>query len=308
MTRKKLAERARLLRAVRAFFDAKDFLEVETPTLVPSPGMDLHLDAFPVVRADDGFGRPLWLATSPEYQMKRLLADGHPRIYQIGRSYRRGELGAQHNPEFTMLEWYRGDAGMEDVLRDTEELVAAVSGGALVVDGVRVDATPPFDRLTVAEAYARFAGVDEAELLRLARTDEDRFFRLYVERVEPALATLPRATFLVDYPAEMASLARKKPADPRFAERFELYAHGLELCNGFGELVDPVEQRARFEADQAARRERGLPVYPIDEAFLASLARMPPSGGNALGLDRLIALACGTKRIGDVMAFTLDET
>jgi lysyl-tRNA synthetase class 2 len=306
--RKLLAERARIVRAVRAFFDARGFLEVETPTLVPSPGMDLHLDAFAVVRPDDGAPRPLWLATSPEYQMKRLLADGWTRIFQIGRSYRRGELGVQHNPEFTMLEWYRGEAGMDDVLRDTEELVAEVTGGAIVVDGVRVDATPPFARMTVVEAYARFASIEEAEVLRCAREDEERFFRLYVERVEPGLAALPRATFLVDYPAEMASLARKKPADARFAERFELYAHGLELCNGFGELIDPIEQRARFEADQAARRARGLPVYPIDEAFMAALLRMPPSGGNALGLDRLVALACGTKRIGDVIAFTHEET
>ena len=158
MTAKRLVERARILRAVRAFFDGRGFLEVETPTIVPSPGMDLHLDAFPVVREDDGLGRPLWLATSPEYQMKRLLAAGHARIYQIGRSYRRGELGAQHNPEFTMLEWYRAEAGMGDVLRDTEELVAHVSGGSLVVDGVRVDATPPFDRLTVSAAYEQDGG------------------------------------------------------------------------------------------------------------------------------------------------------
>ncbi len=303
---KRLVERARVVRAVRAFFEAREFLEVETPTIVPSPGMDLHLDAFPVAGLP-GDVRPMYLATSPEYQMKRLLADGFARIFQIGRAYRRGELGAQHNPEFSLLEWYRSDAGVDDVMRDTEELVAAVSGGAFVVDGVRVDATPPFDRLGVVEAYARFAGTAEGETLRLARSDEERFFRLYVEKVEPGLTTLSRATFLVDYPAEMASLARRKPADPRFAERFELYVHGLELCNGFGELTDAREQRARFEADQAARRERELDVYPIDEKLLAALPKMPPSGGNALGLDRLIALACGTKTIGDVIAFTFDD-
>ena len=299
-----LVERARVLRLVRAFFEARGFLEVETPTLVPSPGMDLHLDAFPV---ETGGARPRYLATSPEYQMKRLLADGHERIFQIGRSYRRGESGAQHNPEFTMLEWYRAHAGMDDVMRDTEQLVAAVSGGRLVVDGVVVDATPPFSRLSVTRAFGDFADTGEEETLRLAREDEDRFFRLLVEKVEPGIARLPKATFVVDYPAEMASLAKKRADDPRFAERFELYAHGLELCNGFGELTDPVEQRARFESDQAARRARSLPVYPIDEAFLASMARLPPSGGNALGLDRLVALVCGTKNIADVMAFTDEE-
>ncbi|CAN5326383.1 EF-P lysine aminoacylase EpmA [soil metagenome] len=308
MRKKKLVERARVLRDVRAFFDARDFLEVETPTLVPSPGMDLHLDAFPVEAGTPENARTLYLGTSPEYQMKRLLADGYARIFQIGRAYRRGEAGAQHNPEFTMLEWYRANAGVEDVMRDTEELVAAVTGGAVVIDGFRVDTTPPFARLTVSEAFARFGDTSEEETLRIASEDEDRFFRLLVERVEPAIAKLEAATFLVDYPAPMASLARKKPSDPRVAERFELYVHGLELCNGFGELTDATEQRARFAIDQAERRSRKMTVYPIDEAFLSSMKNLPPSGGNALGLDRLVALACGTKNIGDVIAFTTEET
>jgi elongation factor P--(R)-beta-lysine ligase len=141
----------------------------------------------------------------------------------------------------------------------------------------------------------------------MVRSDEDSYFRVLVDRVEPALAALPSATFLVDYPATQASLARRKPEDPRVAERFELYVAGVELCNGFGELVDPDEQRARLLHDQETRRAKGLPVYPIDERFVAALAKMPPSGGNALGLDRLVALACGTTSIADVLAFTADE-
>ncbi len=296
---KQLALRAGVLRAIRRFFEARGFLEVETPAIVPSPGMDLHLDAF---AAGDG-----WLITSPEYQMKRLLAGGHERIYQVCRCFRRGELGAQHNPEFTMLEWYRGNAGVADVMRDTEQLVAAVSGGRFVIEGVEVDARPPFARLTVREAFERFAGVSAEETLAMAERDEDRFFRLLVEKVEPALTALPHAVFLTEYPAPMASLARNKPDDPRVAERFELYVAGLELCNGFGELTDAVEQRARFERDQAARKERGLPVYPVDEKLLAAVGRMPPSGGNALGVDRLCALVAGTRNIGEVIAFTVEE-
>ncbi len=298
--RKLLAERARVVRAIRAFFESRDFLEVETPAIVPSPGMDLHLDAFAVGDA--------WLITSPEYQMKRLLADGWERIFQLGRCFRRGELGAQHNPEFTMVEWYRGNAGVEDVVRDTEQLAAAVSGGVFRVDGRTIDARPPFERLGVCEAFARFAGASEADVLAWAAADEDRYFRTWVERVEPRIAELDRAVFVVDYPAPMASLARKNPSDPRFCERFELYVAGVELCNGFGELTDPREQRARFEADRAEREKRGLPVYPIDEKLMAALERgLPPSGGNALGVDRLVALACGTTDIRRVLAFAADE-
>jgi lysyl-tRNA synthetase class 2 len=296
---KRLDVRARVLRDVRAFFDARGFLEVQTPVRVPSPGMDLHLDAFPAGDA--------WLATSPEYQMKRLLADGWHRIYQIGPALRRGEEGSRHNPEFTMLEWYRGHAGVDDVLADTEQLVARISGGDFSVDGRTIAARPPFERIAVGEAFERFAGVPRREAVAMADEDEDRFFRLLVERVEPALERLDHAVFLVDYPASQASLARRKPGDDTVAERFELYVAGVELCNGFGELVDPVEQRARFEADQRARAERGLAVYPIDEKLLAAMERMPPSGGNALGLDRLAALCAGTTDIASVVAFTAAE-
>jgi lysyl-tRNA synthetase class 2 len=273
--------------------------------MVPSPGLDLHLDAFEAAGGDRG--APRWLATSPEYQMKRLLGDGWPRIYQIGPCFRRGELGERHNPEFTMLEWYRAHAGVDDVMRDTEQLVAAVTGGTVAVDGRSIDVRPPVVRLGVCEAFERFAGWTRQRTLDAAASDEDAYFRAMVDLVEPAIEKLPHAVFLVDYPATQASLARKKPGDPLLAERFELYVAGVELCNGFGELVDPVEQRARLEHDRAGRAARGLPVYPVDEKFLEALARVPPSGGNALGLDRLVALACGTTRIADVVAFTTDE-
>lgn len=302
---KRLRERARVCAAVRGFFDARGFLEVQTPIMVPSPGLDVHLDAFEVAGGDRG--SPRWLSTSPEYQMKRLLALGLTRIYQLAPCFRRGEAGARHNPEFTMVEWYRSGAGMPEVMSDTEQLVAAVTGGSVRLGDRLVDAEPPFDRIGVCEAFARFAGWSPEETLAAASSDEERYFRALVDQVEPALAAAPRATFLVDYPASQASLARRKPGDPHLAERFELYVAGLEVCNGFGELVDPLEQRARLEGDQNTRRARGLPVYPIDERFLADLARVPPSGGNALGLDWLVALTCGTTEIGDALAFTADE-
>jgi lysyl-tRNA synthetase class 2 len=302
---KRLAERARIARDARSFFDARGFVEVTTPVMVPSPGLDVHLDAFEVEGGERG--APRWLITSPEYQMKRLLAEGLPRIYQLAPCFRRGEAGSRHNPEFTMLEWYRAGATVDDVMADTEQLVARVTGGAVHLDGRVVDVRPPIDRVTVCEAFERFASWSVKATLDAAAHDEDRYFRALVDQVEPAIARLDRAVFLVDYPACQASLARLKPGDARFAERFELYVAGVELCNGFGELVDPVEQRARLTRDQDERRRRGLPVYPIDERFLEALARVPPSAGNALGFDRLAALACGTLEIRDVVSFTTDE-
>jgi len=300
----RLEARARLVASCHAFFSSRGFVHVDTPTLVPCPGLDVHLDAFET----NARGAPRYLTTSPEYQMKRLLTEGMKLIYQVSRAYRRGELGSRHNPEFSILEFYRANATAEDVMRDTEQLCARLTSGKVTLADRAIDTRPPFVRMTVREAYERFANTSESEMLRLAVEDEDTFYRLLVDQVEPALAALPHAVFLCDYPATQASLARKKPADPRYAERFELYVAGVELCNGFGELTDPEEQAARFASDQEERKKRGLPVYPIDERFLAALrAGMPASGGNAIGLDRVIALACGTTNIADVMTFT-DET
>ena len=302
---KRLRERARVLGAVRRFFDARDFVEVQTPAMVPSPGLDLHLDAFEV--AGGNRGAPRWLVTSPEYQMKRLLGDGWTRIYQMASCFRRDEAGPRHNPEFTMLEWYRAHAGVDDVVRDTEQLVAAVTGGEVRLGARTIDVRPPLERVSVCDAFARFAGWSRDETLAAAQDDEDRYFRALVDQVEPALAQMDAAVILVDYPISQASLARAKPDAPELAERFELYLAGVELCNGFGELIDGREQRARLERDAQTRRARGLPAYPIDEHFVAAVSRMPPTAGNALGLDRLVALACGTTEIASVMAFTTDE-
>lgn len=302
---KRLQERARLAREVRAFFDARGFFEVTTPVMVPSPGLDVHLDAFEVLDGDRG--APRWLITSPEYQMKRLLSQGAERIYQLASCFRRGESGERHNPEFTMLEWYRANSDVVDVMGDTEQLVARATGGTVRLGDRAIDTHPPFERLTVSDAFARFASWTADATVEAAAHDEDLYFRTLVEQVEPALERLDHAVFLVDFPASQASLARIKSGDPRFAERFELYVAGVELCNGFGELVDPLEQRARLVHDQHLRRERGLPQYPIDERFVESLANVPPSAGNALGFDRLVGLACGTTEIRNVVSFMNDE-
>ncbi|HEY3593549.1 MAG TPA: EF-P lysine aminoacylase EpmA, partial [Polyangiaceae bacterium] len=294
----KLRARAQALEDVRSFFSARDFLEVDTPLLVRSPGLDLHLAA---VSTTDGF-----LITSPEYQLKRLLSGGIPRLYQLSHVFRRGEAGPAHNPEFTMLEWYRAFAGVADVMRDTEELVVSVVESIVGRPEIRTERgpiflEPPFLRLSVAEAFERHAGIDGDRALALAHDDPDSYFRLLVDQVEPALALIDRPLFLVDYPISQASLARAKPGDPRVCERFELYLGGLELCNGFGELTDPVEQRQRLERDQKARAALGLEVYPIDERFLEALEEgMPPSAGNALGFDRLLMLCLGEREIGRV--------
>jgi len=313
---KRLDGRARIVREARAFFESRGYLEIETPILVPSPGLDLHLDAFaahPTGVPGSGVGShpsPAgYLSTSPEYQMKRLLADGHTRIFQISRAFRAAEVGDRHNPEFTILELYRAHAGVEAIMRDTEQLVARLTGGRVrLASGREIDTRPPFARMTVCDAFERFAGASEGETLAMAEGDEDRFFRLLVERVEPGLERLDHAVFVTEYPASQASLARRKPGDPRVAERFELYVAGVEVCNGFGELTDATEQRARFLHDQEERGRRGKPVYPIDERFLEALTRgMPESGGNAIGLDRLVALALGETAIRDVLAFAVDE-
>lgn len=294
-----LQTRSAILRAIRAFFDARKFLEVETPSAVPSPGLDLHLDAFEM----RGSERERWLITSPEYQMKRLLSGGLERIYQLCRCFRRGEQGAHHEPQFTMLEWYRAFAGSDDVMKDTEELVAHVATTVLGapriprIDG-DIDLSPPWERLTVEDAFERYAHVHMDDLLG----DDDRFFLLLTEQLEPRLPR-DRPVFLTEWPAHMASLARRLPERPDRADRFEAFVSGIELCNGFGELTDPAEQRARFERDRHERARRRLPLYPIDERFLAALEEgMPPSGGNALGVDRLVMILLGESRLDDVIA------
>jgi lysyl-tRNA synthetase class 2 len=295
-----LRTRHALLRATRAFMDGEGMLEVDTPAIVPCPGLDVHLDAIEVL----GMRGARWLHTSPEYQMKRLLATGLPGIYQIGKAFRRGERGRLHEPEFTLLEWYRTFSDAAHMQHDTEHLVAQVARdllGDTKLKGIEapVDVAPPWDRITVEQAFDRYAGL----ALDDVSNDEERFFRVLVEKIEPELGR-GRPVFLTHYPARLASLARLSPNDPRFADRFEAYLDGVELCNGFSELVDPVEQRKRFERDQEAREKLGRSVYPIDERFMATLTEgIPPSGGNALGFDRLLMLIVGAKHIDQVLGF-----
>jgi lysyl-tRNA synthetase class 2 len=294
----RLKARALALATLRAYFDAEGFLEVDPPARVRTPGVDLNVDA---LRAEEG-----WLVPSPELSLKRLLVGGVPRLYSLSHAFRRDEQGSLHEPEFLLLEWYRAFAGQEAVIRDTENLVLEVAKAITkkprlyAPDGRVLDARPPFPRVTVRDAFRRFAKVSDAT--DLAATDEDRYFQLLVERVEPELARFDKPVFLCEYPLTQAALARPSPADPSVAERFELYAGGVELCNGYGELVDPVEQRRRFIAERRERRAKGRRVYPLARRFLEALEEgMPPSGGNALGVDRLILLATGAKRLCDVI-------
>jgi lysyl-tRNA synthetase class 2 len=299
-----LEKRHRAMRAIRAYFDEQGFVETETPAVVRSPGLELHLEALEVL----GYGGPRWLQTSPEYHMKRLLSAGMSRIYQLCKCYRRGERGALHQPEFTMLEWYRAFAGAEDMMRDTEQVVARVAhalhGGTRIPGiGGALDVTPPWDRITVRDAFARYASVGLDDVVR----DEDAFYRHLVEEIEPRLGQ-GRPVFLTHYPASMAALARLRPDDPSAADRFEAYACGVELCNGFGELTDPDEQRRRLELDRSRRKQQGRPVYPLDERFLGALEDgIPPSGGNALGVDRLLMLTLGIADIAGVVAFSVER-
>ena len=287
--------RSRLLRAVRDFFYARDFLEVETPVRLPAPALETHIDAPPSGRA--------WLRTSPELHMKRLLADGAGRIFQIGPCFRTGECGRRHNPEFTLLEWYRAGGDCTDMLRDTEALVAhvfqAVLGRtALTYRGAAIDLSSPWHRLAVRDAFRRWAGWDPA-----LAWDGDRFDLDLTQRVEPRLPQ-DKPCVLTDYPAPAAALARLKPLDPLVAERWEVYIGGLEIANAYSELCDPAAQRARFDEAARARRLLGKEVYPLDEPFLHALERgLPPCGGIALGVDRLVMLACDADDIAEVRPF-----
>ena len=323
--------RARLQAAVRAFFAARRFEEVETPCLVPAPGMEPHIDAFeaPFLFEGSGAARPLWLHSSPEYAMKRLLAEGFPRIFQLARVFRNGEVSAAHNPEFTMLEFYRAETDYRGIMVDLEELIVhcareLTGGTCLRASGHELELAAPFERLTVAEAFRTRTGVDigacEGDVSRLRAqlagrglgegregdSFEDLFFRAFLQHIEPAIG-LGRPTYLVDWPAPMAALSRVKASDPRFAERFELYAGGLELANGFSELTDAAEQRRRLEEERALRRRLGRPAYPLDERFLAELPRMPEAGGVAVGLDRVLMLLTGAVAIEEVLLFPAKE-
>jgi lysyl-tRNA synthetase class 2 len=241
-----------------------------------------------------------YLITSPEFHMKRLVAAGYGRIHQICRCFRRGEQGGLHNPEFTMLEWYRPGASYLELAAELEAMVATVARatiGTTALPGRAVDLAAPWERLTVRDAFARLAGWDPVE-----DPDEERFFLDLVDRVEPHLGR-SRPTILYEYPAPLAALARLSPANPSVAERFELYVDGVELVNAYEELLDPVEQRARFEADNRRRASEGKAQHPVDERLIAALGSMPRTAGAALGVDRLVMLLLGAARIDEVIAF-----
>ena len=322
-----LLARGRIKRAARAWFEARDFTEVECGALVVSPGNEAHLHAFRTEAMETGGARrALYLHASPEFAAKRLLAAGETRIFDFARVFRNRERGALHAPEFTMLEWYRANETYESVIADSLALLrlAADTTGAKLFSfrGHDCDPREEAERLTVADAFTHHAGIDLlATLSQRGAGDRDHlatkarragfdvadndnwadiFSKILVARVEPKLG-VGRPTILHEYPRCEAALARASARDGRVAERFELYACGVELANGFGELTDPVEQRARFEAEMDEKSRIYGERYPIDEDFLAALAHMPPASGVALGFDRLVMLAAGARRIDDVL-------
>lgn len=314
-----LEARARLTTQTRAWFTARGYREVETPCLVPAPGMEVHLRGFRteyLPHIGQGERRALWLRTSPELALKRLLVGGAGPIFELARVWRNGEIGRRHAPEFTMLEWYRPGFTLEGLMDETEALIRALCPPIVAHEGVSTDLSLSFERITCAEAFSRWAGLD---LLASIRADgsgdaaalgaregeswEDAFFRQLLDHVEPRLGR-ERASFLTHWPTPQAALARRDPTDPRVALRFELFAGGIELANAFDELTDPQEQTTRFAHD-VAERERlygAADSWPVDTDFLAALSHgMPAGSGIALGFDRLAMLVSGARRIQDVL-------
>jgi len=317
-----LQARTKITRAVRHWFDGQRFTEVETAALQVSPGNEAHLHAFATqALTTDGQARPMYLHTSPEFACKKLLASGETEIFTLGKVWRNRERGPLHHPEFTMLEWYRAHQPYQAIMADCAGLLAAAAEAAeadrLRYHGREADPFAEPERLTVAEAFERYADIgllavlnDRGALAEQARaggirvasddTWADIFSRVIVEKVEPNLGH-GRATILYEYPSSEAALARPKAADRRVAERFELYACGVELANCFGELTDAIEQRRRFQIEMDEKEELYGERYPIDDDFLAALAKMPPASGGALGFDRLVMLTTDAARIDQVL-------
>ncbi|MBT6284247.1 MAG: EF-P lysine aminoacylase GenX [Rhodospirillaceae bacterium] len=319
-----LVRRADMVKSVREFFDRRGYVEVETPALQLSPGMEPHLTAFETALGEpNGDRQPVYLHTSPEFAMKKLLAAGMQRIFQLARVFRDGERSPRHHPEFTMLEWYQTGAGWRDIAEEAAEFVRAACGPVVQRGDVSCDLSQPWEFLSVQDAFARYAGIDllataddplnpDTDMLcmfadglgiRTADTDtwEDIFFRIYLDRIEPQLG-VGAATVLHSYPASLAALARLSPEDARVSDRFEIFICGLELANGYGELTDATEQRRRFAVMTAQRIAEGRAPYPVDEDFLAALETgIPDCAGIALGFDRLVMLAAGADRIEDVL-------
>lgn len=333
--RAKLEQRASVIRSIRSHFDGQGFLEVQTPALQVSPGLEPHLQAFSTELKDPTGNRTerRYLHTSPEFAMKKLLTAGLERIYQISLVYRNRERSHTHHPEFSMLEWYRAREPYTLLMEDCENLLQAcaeAAGGRKVFtwQGMNCDPFQPFERLTVQDAFLRYAETDLLATIDHALKPtpqglreacgklgvptaaddswEDLFFRIFLERIEPKLG-IGCPVILYDYPVSMAALSRPKKDAPHLAERFELYVCGLELANAFGELTDPVAQRLRFESDMEKKERLYGERYPLDEDFLSALAEMPEASGIALGVDRLVMLATGASHIEDVLWVPVQE-
>jgi elongation factor P--(R)-beta-lysine ligase len=293
-----LWSRAGIIQSIRYFFVEQGFLEVETPNLIPAPVPEAHIDLLPTKQ---GF-----LHASPEQCMKRLLSEGFRKIFQICKCYRDGERGHLHLPEFTLLEWYRADADYTELMTDCEAMVCRAAhnlgmGNTIQYrDGV-IDIKPPWERITVQNAFDSYSPVPLKEALESGRFDE-----MTVLHIEPSL-NKSKPVFLYDYPAPLASLARLKQTQPEVAERFELYMGGIELANAFSELIDPTEQETRFKKENDIREKHGKERYPLPEKFLEALKTMPPSAGIAFGIDRLVMLLTGSEKIDDVVSFTPEE-
>jgi len=292
--RQTLARRASIIEEIRRFFTKRGYLEVETPHRIPANAPEPHID--PVASG-------AWaLHTSPELAMKRLLAAGYDQLFQICRVWREKERGRYHLPEFSLLEWYRSGIDYHALMTECMELLYILApAGKLSRQGRTIDLAIPWEKLTVAEAFERYAPISAEQALAAGRFEE-----ILTAEVEPQLGRT-RPTFLIEYPASLAALARTKPGDARVAERFELYIDGLELANAFSELNDPHEQRRRFTVDEQARRAAGKPPYPLPEKFLDELAAMPEAAGIALGLDRLIMLLVDAAEIAEVVAFPPEQ-
>jgi len=295
--KKALHLRAKLIQIIRLFFIGQDFLEVETPIRIPSPAPEEHIEAIP--------SGNWFLQTSPELCMKRLLAAGYPRIFQICKCFRDAERGNLHLPEFSMLEWYVAKSDYSQLMEQCETMLIAVLkeigvGGNISWRNREIDLTPPWERLTVAQSFAKYAPLSCQEALK-----QNKFDEIIVEYIEPQLG-INRPVFIYDYPSQLAALAKLKEGDPSVAQRFELYMFGVELANGFSELTDAKEQRQRFEKASQARSQKKWTDYPQPQKFLEALKFMPEAAGIAMGIDRLAMLLTNIIQIDDIVAFTPD--
>ena len=328
--RRNIMIRGKVMEGIRDFFAMEDFTEIETPIMVAAPGMEPNLSPFKTTLHDEkGKKADAYFVTSPEYPCKKMLAAGMERIFSLGKVFRNEEPYSaadggtvSHNPEFTMLEWYRAGEDYRKIMDDAERLVQycaqTVSGPMGMLRGISFD---DWERLSVKGAFAKI-GLDLDSLLNRGSmavaaaergyavapedTFDDCFFKIFLSEIEPVLG-VERPTILYDYPIQMAALSRAKPSDPRYAERFEVYAGGLELANAFSELTDPIEQRRRLEEERKLRAAAGKDQPPVDEDFIAAVGEMPPSAGIALGVDRLVMLLAGAGSIEDIMLFPASE-